>query len=97
MANEKEEAKKVKRPTAKKRDIQSKKRNLQNKAYKATLSTAIRALEDVMSKGDSANAKEKLSKVFSLVDKGVKKGKVKLNKASRVKAGLTKRAEALKA
>ncbi len=87
----KEEAKKVKLPTAKKRDLQSKKRNLNNRAFKSTVNTAIRSLEQTLAQGDAAAAKEKLSTVCSLVDKGVKKNKFKLNTASRIKAKFSKR------
>jgi small subunit ribosomal protein S20 len=89
MAQEKEEAKKkVKRPTAKKRDLQSKRKNLRNRTFKSSVSTAIRAYKEASAKGDAASAKENLNKVYSLVDKGVKTRQFKLNKASRIKARL---------
>jgi small subunit ribosomal protein S20 len=92
MAKEEEnENKKVKRPTAKKRDIQSKKRNLRNRVFKSTVKTAIRALEQKVSQGDSLQAKEELKKIYSLVDKGVKKRHFKLNTAGRIKARFAKK------
>lgn len=77
--------------SAKKRDLQSKRRNSANRSFKAQVSTAIRAFENALSKGDKGVMKEKLNAVFSLMDKGVKTSKYKLNKASRTKSRLTKR------
>lgn len=94
MAKEAAEKKKVKRPTAQKRDIQSKKRRLQNRAFKAQVRTAIRQFDESLPKGDAAEIKEKLNKVYSLMDKGVKHGTFKLNKASRTKARLAARSVA---
>ncbi|MBI3236497.1 MAG: 30S ribosomal protein S20 [Chlamydiales bacterium] len=82
MAEEKKE-KKAKRPTALKRDDQSTRRNAKNRSYKAKVSTAIRSLQ-------GAPAQEKLDAVFSLVDKGVKTGVYKINKAGRVKSRLSR-------
>ncbi len=78
------EAKKTKRPTAIKRDLQSKKRNLKNRTYKAKVRTAVRAYDESVKKGE--DSKEKLQDIYSLMDKGVKKGIFKANKASRVKS-----------
>lgn len=91
MAEEKEAAKKkVKRPTAQKRDLQSERRRQNNRAFKAKVSTAIRSLRESLSKGDKTAAQKELSDVYSLMDKGVKTKKFKLNKARRVKARLHK-------
>lgn len=83
------EAKKTKRPTAIKRDMQSKKRNLKNRNYKAKVRTAIRSYNEGLQKGDES--KEKLQDIYSLMDKGVKKGIFKANKASRVKSRMAVR------
>jgi small subunit ribosomal protein S20 len=92
MANDKKEngekKAKQKRPTALKRDLQSKKRNLRNRSFKAKVNSAVRSLKDSVSQKDSAATKTKLSDVYSLMDKGVKKGIFKMNKASRVKSRL---------
>lgn len=90
MAKEKEEKKKEKRPTALKRDLQSAKKNLANRAFKSSVNTALRSFEDTLKKGDAVTTKTALSKVFSLVDKGVKKGRYKLNKAKHIKSRLHK-------
>lgn len=92
MAKEAKEIKKVKRPTPQKRDLQNEKKRLRNKAYKATIRTAVREFEEALEKKDSAATKKSLNNVFSVMDKGVKKGIFKLNKASRTKARLTARA-----
>lgn len=97
MAKDKaEEVKKVKRPTALKRDIQNEKRRLRNKAFKSQVRTAIRQFEEILSKGEPEAVKEKLNTVYSLMDKGVKKGVFKINKASRTKSRLTARSVAKK-
>ena len=81
--------KKEKRPTAKKRDIQSLKAKAQNRSFRARVSTSIRSLKEAVSKKQTAVLQENLSAVFSLVDKGVKKGIFKQNKANRVKAQMS--------
>ncbi|MGC1877947.1 MAG: 30S ribosomal protein S20 [Rhabdochlamydiaceae bacterium] len=98
MANEKKEngekKAKQKKPSALKRDLQSKKRNVRNRSFKAKLNTAVRSLHETVSQKDPAAAKSKLNNVYSLMDKGVKKGIFKMNKANRVKSrleALTKR------
>ncbi len=94
MAEEKKEKGKTKKPTALKRDEQSIARNLRNRSFKSKVSTAVRSFEDVISKKDSSSIKAKLDAVYSLMDKGVKKGIYKLNKANRVKSRLSARAKA---
>ncbi len=92
-----EEAKKVerqRRPQAIKRDIQNEKRRLQNRAYRSKTSSAIRALEAHLASNPAAS-KEQLSTLYSLVDKGVKTGIFKQNKASRVKARFSKKINSL--
>lgn len=91
MAKDKEEVKKVKRPTALKRDIQNEKKRLRNKAFKSQVRTAIRNFEEIVSKGEAEAVKEKLDAVYSLMDKGVKRGVFKINKASRTKSRLAAR------
>jgi small subunit ribosomal protein S20 len=91
MADEKNgKEKKAKRPSALKRDRQSLQRNAKNRSYKAKVSTAVRSLLDLISKKDAEAIKLKLNDIFSLVDKGVKTGIYKLNKASRVKSRLSR-------
>ncbi len=90
MANDKQgkdgKAKKVRRPSAQKRELQSIERNLRNRSFKAKVNTAMRSLKDSLTQKDPVSSKTKLAAMFGLMDKGVKKGVYKLNKASRVKA-----------
>ena len=96
MADEKEK-KKVKCPTAEKRALQNQKCALRNKSFKSEMKTAIRHLETAVSKNEAGSIKEKLNDVFSMLDKGVKKGSVKLNKAARLKSRYQKKVASLSA
>lgn len=94
MAKEAAKKTKVKRPTPLKRDLQNEKRRILNKAFKSGVRTAVRQFDEVISKGDDALIKQQLDNVYSMMDKGVKRGIFKLNKASRTKARLAARAVA---
>lgn len=83
MAEEKKA--KTKRPTAKKRDIQNEKRRLQNRVFKSRVKTAVRSFEKEVSEKNETEAKARLNAIYSLLDKGVKRGIYKLNKVSRLK------------
>lgn len=83
--------KKTKRPTAIKRDLQSKKRRFINKTYKSRVRTAIRALEDSLAKGDVQEVTLKLNAAYSILDKCAKTGVFKINKVSRTKSRLAAR------
>lgn len=97
MAEEKKDKKKEKRPSAQKRDLQSEKKRINNRNFKSQIRTAIRALEDDLSKKDAALSKKHLSEIYSLMDKGVKKGIFKINKANRSKARIAAHAAAAQA
>lgn len=84
--------KKTKRPTALKRDLQSKKRRMENRVYKARVRTAIRSFQESIEKGEQVLATEKLNEVYSILDKCAKEGVFKLNKVSRTKSRLAARA-----
>lgn len=86
MAKEEEKKVKVKRPTALKRDLQHTKKRDANKAFKSQVRTALRRYEESLKLRDNAATRLQLNEVFSLMDKGVKRGVYKLNKASRTKA-----------
>jgi small subunit ribosomal protein S20 len=93
MAQEKAKEKKakVKRPTPLKRDEQNAKRRTRNRTFKASMRTTIRKFEEAVEKGDAAVSKKELNEVYSIVDKGVKYGIIKKNKASRTKSRMTAR------
>jgi small subunit ribosomal protein S20 len=93
----KAEVKKVKQPTALKRDLQSQRLNIRNRAYKAKVNTAMRSLKESIEKKDQSTLKANLDAMYSLMDKGVKTGIYKANKAGRVKSRLTKLATSSKA
>lgn len=83
---------KVKRPSALKRDLQNEKRRVVNKSHRAQVLTAIRSLSASVSKKDATDVtQKKLSAIYSLMDKGVKRGIFKANKAARTKSRLTAR------
>jgi small subunit ribosomal protein S20 len=86
--------KKIKRPTALKRDLQNSKRRLINKTYKSRARTAIRRFDESLTKGDQAVSTATLNEVYSILDKCAKKGIYKLNKVSRTKSRLAARAVA---
>jgi small subunit ribosomal protein S20 len=88
---DKEKEAKTRRPQALKRDLQGLKRNLQNNAFKSKVNTAIRGFKTSLTKGDKEVQKKKLGEIYSLVDKGVKSGVFKLNKASRIKSRFTQK------
>ena len=84
-----EEGKKVpakkKCPTAQKRIKQDEKRNLRNRSFKSSVKTAIRSFESALISKDSGKMQTALSAVYSLMDRGVKQGVYKTNKAARAK------------
>ncbi|HSX25486.1 MAG TPA: 30S ribosomal protein S20 [Chlamydiales bacterium] len=92
-AAKKKEEGPVKRPSAQKRDLQSEKRRLRNRSYRATVLTSVRDLQNSISQKEAPEAiKTKLNAIYSLVDKGVKRGVFKPQKAARTKSRLTARA-----
>lgn len=85
--------KRAKRPTALKRDLQNEKKRIENRSFKAAVSTALRGYKTALeTKAGEQPVKEKLSAVYSLMDKGVKKGVFSKSKAARVKSRLTAKA-----
>ena len=72
---------KKKCPTAQKRIKQDEKRNLRNRSFKSSVKTAIRSFESALTSKDSEKMQTALSAVYSLMDRGVKQGVYKKNKA----------------
>ncbi|MBS0615201.1 MAG: 30S ribosomal protein S20 [Verrucomicrobia bacterium] len=87
----KEKKKNGKISSAKKRDLQSKKRQEWNSSFNASVRTAIRSFEMSLTKGDKADSMKRLDAVYSLMDRGVKTNRFKLNKAARTKSRLATR------
>ncbi|MCB1112227.1 MAG: 30S ribosomal protein S20 [Chlamydiales bacterium] len=92
MAKDSGEKKKTKRPTALKRDIQNSKKRAVNKSFKSEMRTAIRRFNESVGTTDPTTVKEKLNDAYSMLDKGVKRGIIKLNTASRTKSRMAARA-----
>ncbi len=86
--DKKDQVKKTKRPTAEKRVLQTLKRQGVNQMFKSRVKTAIRRFEDLRKQGSTSQVKEQLDEVYSLMDKGEKRGVFKGNKASRTKSRL---------
>ncbi len=84
--------KKTKKPTALKRDIQNVTRRDINRGFKSEVRTITRNFETSLKAGKAEDVTANLSKLYSLMDKGVKRGIYKKNKASRTKARLCARA-----
>ncbi len=82
---EKKEKEKNKIPTAQKRDIRNAKRYALNKAFKSKVRTVQRRFEDALEAGEKEAIQETLDGVYSFMDKGVKRGIYKINKANRTK------------
>lgn len=91
MANETQEkgAQKVKRASAKKREMQDQKRRLQNRSFRSQVRSTIKQFRESVASGDKEKQKAVLTSVYSLVDKGVNRSIFKRNKANRIKARLT--------
>ncbi|OGN55445.1 MAG: 30S ribosomal protein S20 [Chlamydiae bacterium RIFCSPHIGHO2_12_FULL_44_59] len=86
------EKKKVRQPSALKRKLQSDKRKTRNRSYKASVRTSIRSLESSIQDKEAPEAvKAKLNQIYSLMDKGVKRGIYKPQKAARTKSRLSAR------
>ena len=91
MADEKKKS--TKRPTALKRKIQSDKRALINKSFKSKVKTSLKSLSTHAAEKEKEKAASSLNTLNSLLDKGVKKGIYKQNKADRMKSKATKLAQ----
>jgi small subunit ribosomal protein S20 len=82
--------------SALKRARQTIKRTAVNRANTSTLRTQLRDLRETIEKGDKAAAQESYRKTVSALDKGIQKGLLHENTASRYKSRLGKRVAAIK-
>ena len=87
----KEEKKKTKRPTALKRDLRNNKHRLINKSFKTSVRSTMRSFDEALKGQNKESIQTALNEVFSVMDKGVKRGIFKTNKASRIKARMNQR------
>lgn len=90
MAEEKKA--KQKRPTAEKRLIQAEKKRQINKAFKSKMRTTVRRFHESVSAGDRTQVDAALSECYGMLDRAVKRGILKLNKAGRDKSRLAAKA-----
>jgi small subunit ribosomal protein S20 len=82
----KEEQKKTRRPTALKRDSRNNKHRLINKSFKSNARTTMRNFEEVLESQDKGRIQQALNSLYSVTDKGVKRGIYKPKTAARIKA-----------
>lgn len=91
-ADKKKAEGKTKKPSALKRDLQNEKTRLRNRSYRASVLTSIRSLEGSLNQKEASEVvKTKLNAIYSLMDKGVKRGVYKPQKAARTKSRLAAR------
>jgi len=91
MAEDKKKIKK-KIPTAVKRHKQDEKKRLNNQSFKTLIKTSIKNfLKPLAIVKDKETLKPLLNKVYSLLDKAVKKKIFKKNKSNRLKSNLSKK------
>lgn len=83
--------------SAVKRYKQSQKRRLLNQMNRHKLKTQMKKLRAAIATGTPDDAKGLLPQTFSLIDKSVQKGVIKVNTARRYKSRLTKTVNALAA
>jgi small subunit ribosomal protein S20 len=77
--------------SALKRARQTESKTTRNRANKSRLRGALRALRQAIAKGDKAATQTAYRSTVSVVDKGVQKGVIHKNTASRYKARLNAR------
>ncbi len=83
--------------SALKRARQTEKKTVRNRANKSRLRSALRSLREAIEKGDNTAAQSAYRATVSVVDKGVQKGVLHKNTASRYKARLSARVKGLPA
>ena len=76
-------------PSAQKRDLQNKKRRAHRKSGQSKINTTLKSFSATLQKEDRSLAQEKLSALYSLLDKGTKTKLIKKSKASKIKSKLT--------
>ncbi len=82
--------------SAKKRLRQNIKHNLRNRTYRSALKTQMKKFLSVVKEGNAQMAQEELRLTVKKIDKGVVKGILHKNTASRKKSRLTKKLNQMK-
>ena len=83
--------------SALKRARQTETKTTRNRANKSRLRGALRSLKQAITKGDKEAAQSAYRETVSVVDKGVQKGVIHKNTASRYKSRLSARVKAIAA
>ncbi len=83
--------------SAKKRLRQNIKHNLKNRSYRGALKTQLKKFLSVVKEGNTQAAQEELRLTVKKLDKGVSKGIIHKNTASRKKSRLAKKLNQTKA
>jgi len=83
--------------SALKRARQTETKTAANRANKSRLRSALRSLREAIAKGDKEAARKAYNSTASVVDKGVQKGVIHKNTASRYKSRLSARMKAIAA
>ena len=81
--------------SAEKRHRQNVNQRERNRAHRSRLRTAIKGLRTALDSGDAARVNALLPETLSVIDKTAQKKVIHANTASRYKARLTKRVNAL--
>src|ERR1700687_5786025 len=81
--------------SALKRARQTETKTTRNRANKSRLRSALRSLREAIAKGEKEAAQTAYRETVSVVDKGVQKGVLHKNTASRYKSRLSKRVKAV--
>jgi len=82
--------------SALKRARQTEKRTARNRANRSRLRSALREFRETLAKGDKTSAEQNFRQTVSALDKAIQKGVIHENTASRYKARLNARLNALK-
>ena len=81
--------------SALKRARQTETRTEVNRANRSRVRTSLRAMREALAKGDVKAAQEQYKATVSVLDKGIQKGVVHANTASRYKSRLNARVKTL--
>ena len=81
--------------SAKKRVLTNSKKAINNKVYTSSMKTAIKNVEKAVSEKNKENASKALTTAVKRIDKALKVGVIKTNKAARQKSRLTKKVNSM--
>jgi small subunit ribosomal protein S20 len=82
--------------SALKRARQTERRTARNRSNTSRLRSALREMRSALAKGDKPGAEQAFRQTVSALDKGIQKGVLHKNTASRYKSRLSARLKALK-